>query len=159
MLVAAQLRFSPSAANLTHLLRQDDMTFLAPQAQIQLDGLLEDWACGPIKAQTPFYPFNKEGVGPPLPGASAGAQGHRFVQGCGYARIFWSPRRAAETSSKQRKCLDYERAKQEAGVGARLSSFARPSARAVLSSHYQRARQEAEHAHIDQERKQTVVAT
>lgn len=75
MLVAAQLRFSPSAADLTHLLRQDDMTFLAPQAQIQLDGLLEDWACGPIKAQTPFYPFNKEGVGPPLPGASAGAQG------------------------------------------------------------------------------------
>ena len=41
------------------------MQFTAPMAMINLDGNLDDWQCAPIKAQTPFYPFNKEGgIGP-----------------------------------------------------------------------------------------------
>eukprot|EP01044_Picomonas_judraskeda_P019036 COSAG03_NODE_3919_length_1759_cov_3.266265_2_plen_82_part_01 len=51
------------------------MRFEAPQTTISLDGNLDDWACGPIKAQTPFYPFNKVGVGPVPPGGAAGAEG------------------------------------------------------------------------------------
>ena len=51
------------------------MRFEAPQTTISLDGNLDNWACGPIKAQTPFYPFNKVGVGPVPPGGAAGAEG------------------------------------------------------------------------------------
>ena len=50
------------------------MTFTAPSANIILDGNLDDWMCGPIKAQTPFYPYNKP-EGQVFPGAAAGFQG------------------------------------------------------------------------------------
>ena len=54
------------------------MLFTAPQATIMLDGRLEDWQCAPIKAQTPFYPFNKPGLpgsGPITPGYAGAAEG------------------------------------------------------------------------------------
>jgi hypothetical protein len=54
------------------------MLFTAPQATITLDGRLEDWQCAPIKAQTPFYPFNKPGLpgsGPITPGYEGAAEG------------------------------------------------------------------------------------
>jgi hypothetical protein len=54
------------------------MLFTAPQATIMLDGRLEDWQCAPIKAQTPFYPFNKPGLpgsGPITPGYEGAAEG------------------------------------------------------------------------------------
>jgi hypothetical protein len=35
------------------------MTFDAPAAAITLDGDFSDWQCAEIKAQTPFYPYNK----------------------------------------------------------------------------------------------------
>ena len=34
------------------------MHFTAPATTITLDGALDDWACAPIKAQTPFLPYN-----------------------------------------------------------------------------------------------------
>ena len=50
--------------------KEDDMQFTAPMAMINLDGNLDDWQCAPIKAQTPFYPFNKVGTGPGPAGAT-----------------------------------------------------------------------------------------
>lgn len=52
------------------------MTFSALQASINLDGDLHDWLCAPIKAQTPFYPFNKvepPGTPPLYPQSAAGS--------------------------------------------------------------------------------------
>ena len=40
--------------------KEDDMTYTAPRMDgINLDdGTLDDWACAPLKAQTPFFPYN-----------------------------------------------------------------------------------------------------
>ena len=56
-LAQTDLRYRSS----TVVYNEDDMRFTAPSKTIQLDGDLADWDCAPIKAQTPFYPYNDKG--------------------------------------------------------------------------------------------------